>query len=298
MSTELKIQPVRYVIAVVDEGGFHAAARRLHRTQPAVSMAVRELEERLGQPLFEKGGKAMLTPFGEYVVPRLRDFLSQHDRLVDDVLRHAKGHSGQLDLATVPSVASRLMPDVLVRFMADHPGLDVNLHDENAEFVCRMVAEAEVELGVTSLWHPDDRLSYHSLFQDRIGLVCRRDHPLAQHDSLSWRALKGERLIRNGTSRLLLGSTAEAWVDNSTFFVSNMISLLAMLEAGAGLTTLPRLAFPEERDQLRFIPLEDPVLVRDIGLVTRCDRSLSPGAQRMVDILIERCASMGAVAGE
>ena len=75
MLPELKIQPLRYVLAIVDEGGFHAAARRLHRTQPAVSMAVRELEQRLGEPLFEKGSKATLTPFGSYCLPRFRELI-------------------------------------------------------------------------------------------------------------------------------------------------------------------------------------------------------------------------------
>ena len=86
MLPDLKIQPLRYVLAIVDHGGFHAAARQLHRSQPAVSMAVRELEARLGEALFEKGAQASLTPFGEYCVPRFRELILQHDRLSRDLL--------------------------------------------------------------------------------------------------------------------------------------------------------------------------------------------------------------------
>jgi len=60
-----------------------------------------------------------------------------------------------------------------------------------------------------------------------------------------------------------------------------MISLTAMLEAGVGITTLPRLAFPQEHQRLRFIPLADPHVERQIGLLRRAGQSLSPAAQAM-----------------
>lgn len=86
MLPELKITPLRYVLAVVDQGGFHAAARQVHRTQPALSMAIRELENRLGEALFERGNQATLTPFGRYCVPRFRELLTQHDRLSGELV--------------------------------------------------------------------------------------------------------------------------------------------------------------------------------------------------------------------
>jgi DNA-binding transcriptional LysR family regulator len=297
MLPELKLQPLRYVIAVVEEGGFNAAARHLHRSQPALSMAIRELEQQLGQPLFERSGKARLTPFGDYCLPRFRDMISQHDRLARDILAQSQGRSGHVEIATVPSVASRIMPSLLSAFIASEPGLDISLHDENAEFVCRMVAEGEVDFGITSLWQTDDRLNYQHLFEDRIGVVVRDDHRYADYSQLSWQDLTGERIIRNGTSRILEHSAAASLIDKSAFYISNMISLIAMLEAGAGITTLPRLAFPEGASSLRFIALHDPHLVRGIGLVTMIGRTLSPAAQAMADFVLKRVRPAPEAAG-
>ncbi len=288
MLPELKPQPLRYVLTVIDEGGFRNAARKLHRTQPALSMAVRDLEEKLGQRLFEKSNKGTLTPFGEYCVPRFRDLLNQHDRLAQDLLAQAEGRAGRVNLATVPSVASRLMPEFLATFIAQHPGLDINLHDENAEFVCRMVATGEVDLGISSLWGPDERLAYTHLFEDNVGVVCRQDHWLAARKTLSWQDLGGERFISNGTSRLLENSAAASLLDNQAFYISNMISLIAMLEAGGGITTLPRLAFPENSQYLKFIPLHDPHLVRGIGVIKATDRSPSPASSALESMILER----------
>lgn len=112
-------------------------------------------------------------------------------------------------------------------------------------------------------------------------MVCRRDHALARQKTLHWQSLRGEKLIGNGTSRLLMNTAAAELVENSAFYISNMISLLAMLEAGAGVTTLPRLAFPEQSASLCFVPLHNPEVVRRIGLVRSADRTLAPTARAM-----------------
>lgn len=288
MGIELKIQPLRYVLAVWEEGSFHGAARQLHRSQPALSMAIRDLEERLGQPLFEKNLKGQLTPFGEYCLPRFRELVKRHDRLANELQHVAEGQQGRVTLATVPSVASRLMPEFLAAFIAEYPNININLHDENAEFVCRMVASGEVDLGISSVWARDEHLSYTHLFEDNIGVVLHRNHRLANRDSLQWHELNAERFIANGTSRLLQNTAAASLVDNNDFYISNMISLLAMLEAGSGITTLPRLAFPVDNQKLSFVPLSDPKLVRQIGIIKLANRSLSPSAQALEEVILKR----------
>lgn len=284
MLPELKLAPLRYILAIVDEGGFHAAARQLHRSQPAISMAVRDLEERLGQPLFEKGnGKALLTPFGHWCVPRFRELVAHHDRVCRDALAMTRQQRGRVDIAAVPSVASRLMPGLLAGFLARYPGIEINLQDGHSERVNEMVLKGEVELGITSLWRPDDAFGFEALLYDDMGVVCRDDHPLARQETLHWQSLVPYPLIRNGTSRLLEGSPAAPLLTHSMLYISNMISLTAMLEAGVGITTLPRLAFPHEHGGLRFIPLTTPYLERRIGLLKRSERSLSPAAEAMWD---------------
>ncbi|SHE79347.1 transcriptional regulator, LysR family [Modicisalibacter ilicicola DSM 19980] len=287
MPPELKIQPLRYVLAIVDEGGFNAAARQLHRSQPALSMAIKELEQRLGEPLFEKSGKVELTPFGSYCLPRFREFIAQHDRLSRELKAQVDKQAGRLDIATVPSVASRLMPDILGGFIALYPELKVSLQDGNAEFVRRQVTSGEADLGVGSVWQGDDELDFKPLMRDRVGVVCRDDHPLASREALDWQELQGHALIGNGTSRLLEGTKAAPLIEQNAYFVANMISLTAMLEAGVGITTLPQLAFPEEHPRLRFIPFADPNVEREIGLLKSARRSLSPAAQAIGAFIVE-----------
>ena len=75
---------------------------------------------------------------------------------------------------------------------------------------------------------------------------------------------------------------------NSQFFVSNMLSLIALLEAGIGISTLPRFAFPQDNKKLIFIPLSNPQVIRDIGMVYLENKSLSPAAQALHDYILEK----------
>lgn len=147
----LKIQQLRYVVTAVESGGFKAAAERLNRTQPAISLGIRELESRFGQPLFEKQGQGRLTPFGAQCLPRFRELLAQHDRVAAGLDDLANQRSGTVSLATVPSIARRYMPKVLNQFLTSHPNVEVSLHDGPAELVAELVQSGQVDFGVSSL---------------------------------------------------------------------------------------------------------------------------------------------------
>ena len=287
MLPELKIAQLRYFVLVAELKSFHAAARQACRTQPAISLAVRELEQKLDQALVEKGGgRVELTPFGEHCLPLFRGLLEYHDRIAREVTLLAHHEIGQVSIATVPSVASRLLPGPLARFVAEHPNVQVSIQDATAERVQQLLAQGQVDFGISSLWAQDEQLDFAPLLHDQVGVVCRADHPLAQAGApLHWSQLQGLAMVRNGTSRLLEGSEAEALLAHSRLFVSNMISLIAMLEQGVGISTLPYLAFPQENEKLAFLPLAAPKVERQIGLLTRKGRSLSPAAQALREFL-------------
>ncbi|MGU3268049.1 LysR family transcriptional regulator [Pseudomonas paraeruginosa] len=290
MLPELKIAQLRHFVWVAELQGFHAAAEKAHRTQPAISLSIRDLEGKLGQPLFEKrnarAARPELTPFGTQFMVYAKELIAHHDRVVNDMNLIAQHKSGHLRIASVPSIASRLLPDILARFIGDATDLHVSLFDDNSEAVLAMVENQQVDFGIASLWEADSDMRFTPIWEDSIGVVCRKDHRLAEEVELSWQQLRGERLIANGTSRLLAGTAAQELVADSQFYMSNMISLLAMLEAGMGITTLPRFAFPVGHKQLRFIPLSDPLISRDIGIVFAANRSLPVAAKALFEFIL------------
>ncbi|MDX1370060.1 LysR family transcriptional regulator [Pseudomonas sp.] len=290
MLPDLKIVQLRHFVWVHELQGFHAAAEKAHRTQPAISLSIRDLENKLGQALFEKrnarAARPELTPFGVQFMAYAKELIAHHDRVVNDMNLIAQHKSGHLRIASVPSIASRLLPDILTRFIGAATDLHVSLFDDSSEAVLAMVESQHVDFGIASLWEAESDIRFVPIWEDSIGVVCRSDHRLADEVELGWQQLRGERLIGNGTSRLLAGTAAEELVADAQFYMSNMISLLAMLEAGMGITTLPRFAFPPEHSQLRFIPLSEPLVTRDIGIVCLANRSLPVAAQALFEFIL------------
>jgi len=283
---ELKITQLRYFVLVAQLKSFHGAAKQAYRTQPALSLAVRELEQKLGQALFEKGGKTELTPFGEHCLPLFQDLLAHHDRIASEVSLLARHEIGQVSIATVPSVASRLLPQLLARFVSEHPKIQISIQDGNADSVQQLLMQGQVDFGISSVWMPDENIDFLPILSDQVGVVCRKDHPLAAAGAeLHWSSLQAYPLVRNGTSRLLEKTEAAVLLESSLLFVSNMISLIAMLEEDIGITTLPSLAFPAGNKQLVFVPLAEPRVERQIGILSRKNRSLSPAAAELMEFL-------------
>lgn len=293
MLPELKITQLRHFVWVAELKGFHAAAEKAHRTQPAISLSIKDLENKLGEPLFEKRNakatNAELTPFGQHFMPQAKELIAHHDRIAKDMTLMAEHKTGHLRLASVPSIASRMLPEILSNFVENAPNLHISFYDDNAGAVLNMVENQQVDFGIASLLHAEEHSdkTFTPIWEDNVGVVCRLDHPLAAFDELHWEQLREHRLISNGTSRLLEGSEAEPLLGHSQFYISNMISLVAMLEAGMGVTTLPLFAFPQENTKLKFIPLTTPNVVRRIGIIRMSNKSLTPAAESLVQFILE-----------
>jgi DNA-binding transcriptional LysR family regulator len=285
---DIKLSQLRNFVAVVEQKGFHAAARKLFRSQPAISLSVKDLEGKLGGALFERNSNAEPTKLGRTVYPLAKELIQHYEKTLREVLLLTRLQVGELSVAAVPSVAGALLPRVIREYVNRYPGVRIQVQDNNAERVQQKVLSGEVDLGIASLWEADERLLFTRLLQDRMGVVCHSDHPLSRADVLTWDQLLGHTLISNGTVRLLAGSAAEAvWAD-CHLTIYNTTSLLAMVEARVGVTALPWLAFPRNNPSLCFKETGGPTVERCIGLLTLKRYSGSPAAQAMARLIGER----------
>ncbi|ALS32478.1 MULTISPECIES: LysR family transcriptional regulator [Pseudoalteromonas] len=296
MLPEFKITQLRHFVWVAELKGFHYAAQKACRTQPAISLSIRDLENKLGADVFEKRSTKStmteLTPFGRNFLPKAKELIAHHDSISQDMVLMRQNKTGHLRLASVPSIGCRLLPNLLSKFVADLPELHISLYDDNSETVLKKVEKQQVDLGIASLTpgHEHDNVLFTPIWQDEIGVVCHKDNPLTHVQELHWQDLQQQRFISNGTSRLLKKTAAEPLLENSQFYISNMLSLIAMLETGMGITTLPRFAFPQHNNTLCFIPLKTPHVVREIGIVQLKNKSLAPAAQALTDFILKHGA--------
>ena len=179
----LTLDQLRLFLAVVDAGGFSAAARSLRRAQSAVSYGVANLERQLDTTLFDRSGrKPKLTPAGEELAAEARAVVAQVDRLRARALGIARGVEPRLAIAVDHMFPLTALVRALREFRDRYPTVSLTLHTEALGAVAELVAGGTCSLGIGGVvpqWPAG--LERHPLARLTMLHVAARTHPLARH---------------------------------------------------------------------------------------------------------------------
>jgi DNA-binding transcriptional LysR family regulator len=285
---ELSITQLRNFLHVVDIGSFRGAAERAHRSQPALSLSIKELELRLGQPLFERSTPTHLTPLALDCVPIVRDLVEHYDQACESLGRLASGRTGSLSVASVMTATTHWLSELVPEFVRKYPDVSIRLVDDNSANIEKLVLANSIDFGICSRLGDDDRLVFEPLNHDVFGLVCRHDHPLGRRTAIEWKSLDGLPLVGTTTHRSLRGHAQAAPLQRPAMYVENMTALLSLVDRGQSVTVLPALAVPPYATGLAFVPLKNPTIERVIGILSIRGRVLSPPAATLRAMLRSR----------
>jgi len=280
----VSLRHLRSFIAVANEGSFNRAAEKLSRTQPAITLAVKQLEEFVGLKLLQRTTRNVSTTAeGENFLPIAERLVREFDSAIYDLRATAEGRSGHVSMAVVPSVATNLLPDIIKTFATEFPGIKLHLDDDSSRGVQHRVESNEVDFGIGSRWNPNKALEFTPLFADKLELICHRNHPLARGTGVvGWDQLNKATFLDTGVTKAL---RARQDLGESKFDFPNITTLLAMLRSNLGVSVLPSLAIPKTADDLVSRPLT-PTETSEIYLITRKDWTLSPAAEAMIETII------------
>jgi LysR family transcriptional regulator, carnitine catabolism transcriptional activator len=274
----MDLRRLRLFLAVVDEGGFTAAAKAVHVAQPAVSLAVRELEQELGAPLLVRSRRgAALTPAGEALVGPARQALRDVDTAAAAVAAVTGLVAGRLDLASLPTLAADPVAELVGRFHRAHPGVRVRMADpDDSEAVAAAVRSGESEVGITDEGAANAGLVEHPLLVQALLAVSPpgtggrsgRDRPFRL------RRLEGTALVLSppGSSlrTVVEAAAAEAGVTPSIAVeTAQREALIPLVLAGAGTTFLPPTPARTAERLGAVVQRTQPALRRTIVLVHR-----------------------------
>ena len=181
MKINWSAREVDVFLALADSLSFRRTALQMHLSQSAVSGTLARLEEMLGARLFERTTRAVeLTQAGEVFAEQARFLRHQMEETVRRVQEVAQVQVGRLALAALPSLAAGLLPRVLARFAAEHPGVHLELFDSLAGPAFDMVRAGRVDFALTAANPAYADLDYLPLASDRFVLLLGRGHALAR----------------------------------------------------------------------------------------------------------------------
>lgn len=244
----MELRLLRYFVAVAEELHFSRAARRLRVAQPALSRAIRRLEEELGAPLFERSPRAvMLTPAGEAFLPEARSLLEHCDKVVRAARRGTAGVR-RLAVGYVWGLFHTSGPAAVRRFRLRHPEVAVNLLDLSATDQAAAIREGRIDLGFIGFAEEADALGLPRRRIDDCTLVAAlpRAHPRARLRSVPLANLAEELFL--GISEVGYPGAAR-WVSaacQAAGFRPRMIlaaerghAVLGLVAANCGVALLP-----------------------------------------------------------
>lgn len=285
---------LQILLAIVEAGGFTAAAERLSMTQSAVSHAMAALEQELGVTLLERRrGGARLTAVGERIVAHARAAVGAAEAARQEATAARGLATGRVCVGSFPSVSSRLLPGVLRSLRERCPGVTVVLFDGADEEVLQWTVERVVDVGVVT--GPQPGLLITPLATDPYVAVVAPDDPLTRQASISARDLAGEPFIlsKGGCKPFIDQFFAEAGVPlRPAYEVRDLPTILAMVREGLGVTVAPLLALPEPPTGLCLLPLSRPLL-RPLALAVPADVPLAPAAQALIAETVRWCERQG-----
>jgi DNA-binding transcriptional LysR family regulator len=284
--TSLVSVRLHYFQTVVRAGSIRRAAQSLNIAPSAISRSLRQLEDELGTPLFERTRQRLrLTSAGEILLYYARTSASELDRAASFIGDLAGLRRGSVSIAAVESVTRGLLPDVLTLFWKRHPDIRVDVITMGSlqgleamlQSDCDMALAFDVRVPKTA-----QRLASVNL---PLGALMRSDHALGRRRTLRLRDLAGERLLLSDASlalgKMIEGAIADAGVELGVRATTNSIALMADLALrNQGVTMQTRVGVERElaRRELVFVPLADPQLrPRKLLLVARSKVHL-PGA--------------------
>lgn len=284
----LTIDMLRCFQAVARHGSLAEAAAVLGRTSPAVSVMLRNFEDRVGAPLFETTRKARLTPLGKSIYTTVQSHLEEFDRIQDFVEGAAKAESGRVRLAVTPTVATALMPQVVHEYGLSYPKVLIDVRDMDSASVRRELERERADIGIATLPNLNG-FNRQRLISDELGLLCAKDHPLAAlGEPFGWDAISQHKFVTNGLCRLIDDPEFRSILEKSVLSVSNHASLLAFVRANVGVTVLPRLAVPMADENFHFRSLPGKSQHRMLHLFTRPDRLVPPPVKEFCRFLKSR----------
>lgn len=274
----ITLRQMTYFAALAEHRTFNRAAEACHVSQPALSVQIRELEDRLGDRLVERGARgAVLTRFGREVLARVKRTLAA----ARDVEAAAYAHgvlSGTLRLGLIPTVAPYLLPGVAEGLRARDLTLDIRVIEAKTDRLVAELADGEIDAAVLAIPAGGDKLCHRPLASDRFLLAGSRRR-IAEFDLAAPQpgALGPDQLLLLEDGHCLSDQALEICArdrmhDRIEMTASSLSTLVRMSAAGFGLTLVPETAVAVESaglDDLALRRFAEPQPERRLGLFRR-----------------------------
>jgi DNA-binding transcriptional LysR family regulator len=293
----MRLEQLQAFLAVAETGSFQQAARHCNVTQSTISRQIQGLEAAVGMPLLHRTTQAKLTVAGDRFLPHARKIMNEWTNAVQELEELRLGKQPELCIAAIHSVCAFHLPPVLQRCCQEHPEVQLRVTSLGSDRALKVLKDGLVDLAIVMnnrflTASPD--MIVDGLYDEPVQILMSAHHPLTQFDQVPWSALLDypqvvfkdgygmQRLVQEQFQRQ--GANLRIALELNT-----LDAFRGIVRQGEMIALLPAGAIQDVHldPTLAIRPTDDPVLVRQVVLVTTRDRLQIPPIQRFRDLVQE-----------
>lgn len=292
----LKTRQLLLLVALDEEGNIHRAAQVLNMTQPAASKLLKDLEDVLEVPLFERLPRGMRpTWYGETMIRHARVALGSLNQAHDELEAIKAGRYGQVSVGAITAPGLVLLPPAVALVKQEHPSLRVGVQIETSDVLLERLAQGKLDMLVARLFAQHDKadLRYETLTEEPVCAITRPGHPLQAVAHLGlrdvvnagWIVSPSGSVLRHRFDLMFQEEGLEAPINvietSALLFMTKMLQQSDMIAVVA--SDVAR--YYASHGIVSILPIALPCHMDAFGIITRTDRLLSPAAKVMLKAL-------------
>jgi len=288
----MDIRQLRTFAAIARLGSFTRAAEALHIAQPAVSMAIRKLEEELELTLFSRQDrKVALTAEGEVLLAHARQLLDGLQAAQQEMADLRGLEKGEVRVGIPPMMSSYFFPAIISDFARRYPKLQLAVQGEGAWRIQKLISQGELDMGVIAGAQLPESLEARPFLREEVVACVPSGHPLARRQALSLAEFVEQPLVfyKEGyfLRELIFEKLRQGGRTPKIVFETNLFTLVkSLVKGGMGISTFLRMVVADD-PELAAVPF-DPPLHLDLVIAWKKGAYLSRANRAFVDFLLER----------
>jgi DNA-binding transcriptional LysR family regulator len=281
-------------VAMVEEGSFHRAAERVFRTQPAVSMALRRLEQQLDACLFDRSNRAdyCLTPTGQLLYEYAKRLINLRDETLQALEQLHTLQSGRLRIGANESTSLYLLPKLILAFRQQFPKIKIEVFRHGSARLPYELRQRNLDFAILSYRPDDSDFDSTLLMHDELLLAASPRHGLARQSRVHIRDLGCESFIAHNAQSPSRKKVIESFRRfqtplNITIEIATIETVKRFVAMNLGLAFVPRMCVQEEiaRGELVVIPVEGFSYKRSLWLLRRRTDAHSHAMQAFLEVV-------------
>ena len=286
---------MRFFDAVARQGSFNKAAQQLHLTPSAISHAIAVMEAELGFTLFNRGKNGVtMTSYGASLYPSIRAVLNSDEALQQSIARLNGLEKGKVKLGAFNSVCAGMLPGILKGFMAQYPQIEVEVYQGTYDDVKEWLRTGQIDLAFLSSTCREEFTPHRAVQGSRCSASPPGDWPEPPNGVMTPALMDGQNFVvqwdaTDAEMRQFLKKYGLS-TERRCHVIDDQ-SNIAMVEAGLGISIMPRLLLRQCTANIKIYPI-DPEEDRVVGLAVQRPTAMAPAVEQMFHHIVDYCKQM------